>query len=170
MRRAMSYMERRAKDELKKGMAYGLQIAGTNVLKLLKSLAITGAVAASVKDPVWKYKWVEHNEPEVYKKVYKWLDVKEFLICQCTGEFVMTHDSAYASLLYDTLKGRGGFSREICKMLGINMAHLPRIIQSSDIAGTITRESAAQLHLKEGIPVFGGGGDASLIDIGDARG
>ncbi len=166
VRRAMSYMDQRAKDELKKGMSYGLQISGANIFKLLKSLIITGAVAASVKDPVWKYKWVESNEPEVYKKVYKWLDVKEFLICQCTGEFVMTHDSAYAALLYDTRKGKEGFSKEICSMLGINMEHLPQIIHSNDIAGRITKEAAAQLHLKEGTPVFGGGGDASLIGIG----
>ncbi|MBR2480432.1 MAG: carbohydrate kinase, partial [Clostridia bacterium] len=64
VRRAMSYMDQRAKEEIKKGMAHGLQIAGANVIKLLKSLYYTGAVAASVKDPVWKYKWVEANEPE----------------------------------------------------------------------------------------------------------
>ena len=99
VRRAMSYMDQRAKEELKRGIAHGLQIAGANVFKLAKSLIISGAVAASVKDPVWKYKWVEHNEPENFKKVYKWLDVKEFLICRCTGEFVMTPDSAYAAML-----------------------------------------------------------------------
>lgn len=94
VRRAMSYMDQRAREELKKGVAYGPQIAGVNVVKLIKSLAITGAVAASVKDPVWKYKWVENNEPEKFKRVHKWLDVKEFLICRLTGEFVMTQDSA----------------------------------------------------------------------------
>ena len=59
VRRAMSYMDQRAREELKKGIAYGPQIAGANIPKLLKALKITGAVAASVKDPVWKYKWVE---------------------------------------------------------------------------------------------------------------
>ena len=39
------------REELKKGIAHGVQIAGANVFKLLKSLKITGAVAASVKDP-----------------------------------------------------------------------------------------------------------------------
>ena len=51
-------------------------------------------------------------------------------------------------------------------MFGVNMEHLPRIIRCSDMAGHITKEAAAGLHLKEGIPVFGGGGDASLIGIG----
>jgi len=166
VRRAMSYMDQRAREELKLGIANGLQIAGANVYKLIRSLIITGAVAASVKDPVWKYKWVERNEPEIFQRVYKWLDVKEFLICQCTGKFIMTPDSAYATMLYDTRKGKKCFSSELCKMFGINMEHLPDIINCTDIAGTITKEAAQQLHLKEGTPVFGGGGDASLIGVG----
>lgn len=58
---------------------HGLQVSGANVIKLLKSIKETGAVAAGVKDPVWKYKWVQNNEPAVFSRTYKWLDVKEFL-------------------------------------------------------------------------------------------
>ena len=39
--RPMSYMDQRAEAELKKGIAYGPQIAGANLFKLLPSLAIT---------------------------------------------------------------------------------------------------------------------------------
>ena len=52
VRRPMSYMDQRAKEEIKKGIAHGFQIAGANVFKLIKSIMITGAVSASVKDPV----------------------------------------------------------------------------------------------------------------------
>ncbi|MFZ5642690.1 MAG: xylulokinase [Bacillota bacterium] len=166
VRRAMSYMDQRAKRELKEGIAHGLQIAGLNVFKLLKCLKITGAVPASVKDPIWKYKWVERNEPDKFKRVYKWLDVKEFLISKCTGRFIMTQDSAFAALLYDTRKGKEGFSKEICQMFGVRMEHLPEIVRSTDLVGGLRGEAAGRLHLKEGTPVFGGGGDASLIGLG----
>lgn len=166
VRPAMSYMDQRAGEQLHEGLAYGLQVAGCNVFKLLKSLYLTKAVAASVKDPVWKYKWVEKNEPELFAKVYKWLDVKEYFIYQCTGEFVMTTDSAFATLLYDIRKGHSGFSKSMCKMLGVNYSHLPRIIHSTDQAGSLTKEAAKALGLSEGTPVFGGGGDASLIGVG----
>lgn len=79
---------------------------------------------------------------------------------------MMTPDSAFATLLYDTRKGREGFSKELCRLLGVNMEHLPRISGCTEIAGRITKEAAGQLHLNEGTPVFGGGGDASLIGIG----
>ena len=55
IRNAFSYMDQRAKEELKENMAYGIQIAGANIFKLIPSLLITGAVSASVKDPVYKY-------------------------------------------------------------------------------------------------------------------
>lgn len=164
--RPMSYMDQRAGEEIKKGIANGFQIAGANVAKLIPSLIITGAVSSSVKDPVWKYKWVEANEPKNFKRVYKWLDVKDYLICRCSGEFTMTSDSAFGTLIYDTRKGREGWSKTMCEMFGINMDHLPRIIKSTDVAGMLTDKSAEELGLRPGIPVFGGGGDSSLIGVG----
>lgn len=164
--RPMSYMDQRAKEEIKKGIAHGFQIAGANVFKLIKSLIITGAVSGSVKDPVWKYKWVEAHEPENFRRAYRWLDVKDYLICRCTGRFAVTEDSAFATLLYDTRKGHEGWSKTICDMLGVHMEHLPEIIRSTDRVGGLTAQAAAELGLCEGIGVYGGGGDSSLIGVG----
>ncbi|MDR1131256.1 MAG: carbohydrate kinase, partial [Oscillospiraceae bacterium] len=101
-----------------------------------------------------------------FARVRYWLDVKEFLIHRCSGQFVMTADSAFSTMLYDIRKGRESFSRSMCGMLGVNAGHLPRLIRSTEHAGGLTREAAAELGLAEGTPVFGGGGDASLIGVG----
>ncbi len=162
--RAFSYMDQRARKQLKDGMAYGPQIAGANIVKLLRSLAATGAVAASVKDPVWKYKWMEENEPENFKRVHKWLDVKEYIICRMTDKFVMTRDSAFGALIYDIHKKQ--WSDSVCKMLGVKKEHLATIVDSTDKVGGLTAKAASELGLKEGTAVFGGGGDASLIGVG----
>lgn len=164
--RAFSYMDQRATEQIKKGMQYGPQIAGGNIFKLIPSLIITGAAALSVKDPVWKYNWMKDNEPENFKRAYKWLDVKEYLICRMTGEFVMTRDSAFGTLLYDLRDGHRCWSPKICKMLGVDMKHLPDIIDSDAKAGTLKADAAAELGLVPGIAVFGGGMDASLIGVG----
>jgi len=164
--RPMSYMDQRAKEEIKKEMSYGLQVAGANIFKLIPSLVITGAVSSSVKDPMWKYKWLEANEPENFKRGYKWLDVKDYLACRCTGECTMTPDSAFGTLLFDTRKGKNCFSKKMCDMMHINMDLLPRIIQSTDVVGTLTKKAAEELGLTEGTKVFGGGGDNSLIGVG----
>ena len=164
--RAFSYMDQRAKKQIKEGMANGIQVAGANIFKLLPSLMITGAVSASVKDPVWKYNWVKDNEPENFRRIHKWLDVKEYVISRMTGEFVMTRDSAFGTLLYDIRKGHENWSPTICKLLGVNPDHLARIIDCTEKAGGLTAKAASELGLKEGTAVFGGGGDASLIGVG----
>ena len=166
LRRPMSYMDQRALKEMKETEGHGLTISGVNVLKLLKSLRLTCAASTSVKDPLWKYKWVQQNEPEIYSKVYKWLDVKEYLICRMTGEFVMTPDSAYSTFLYDSRKGREGWSKALCKMYGVNVEHLPRIVECTEVAGLLSEKAAAELGLSSGIKVYGGGGDATLIGVG----
>lgn len=166
VRRAMSYMDNRAETEMKKGIMSGIRISGLNAYKLLMSVLISGAVSASVKDPVWKYKWVENNEPEVFSRLYKWLDVKDFLVCRASGKFVMSEDSAFATLLYDTRKGKKQFSRKLCRLMGVNYDHLPDVCKSTDQVGTITEKAAEELGLAYGTPVFSGGGDASLIGVG----
>ncbi len=164
VRRAFSYMDQRAREELKNGMQHGLQVAGGNVVKLLRCLAKTGAAPLSVKDPVWKYNWVKAHEPENFKKIYKWLDVKEYLICRMTGECVMTKDSAFGALIYDYKNNC--WAEGLCKMLGVDPAHLPKIINSTDVVGGLRETQAAELGLKAGTAVYGGGGDASLIGVG----
>lgn len=166
LRRPMTYMDQRASAEMKETENIGLAVAGVNIRMLLKSLRLTTAASTSVKDPLWKYKWVQKNEPEIFKKVYKWLDVKEYFICRMTGEFIMTPDSAYSTFLFDSRKGKNCWSRELCEMYGVDYGHLPKIIGCSDIAGNLLPEAAAELGLKTGTPVYGGGGDATLIGVG----
>lgn len=166
LRRPMSYMDQRGSKEFAACQTHGLTISGVNALMLLRSLRRTRAASTSVKDPLWKYKWVQQNEPEVYAKVHKWLDVKEYLICRCTGQFVMTRDSAYSTFLYDSRPDKGCWSRALCRMYGVEFDHLPRIIECTDVAGTLTARAAQDLGLAEGCPVYGGGGDATLIGVG----
>ena len=86
------------------------------------------------------------------------------IIARMTGEFCMTHDSAFATELYDIKKQ--AFSRTMCKMLKVNFDHLPEIKKSTEKIGTLTEKAASELGLKAGTAVFGGGGDASLIGVG----
>ncbi len=166
LRRPMSYMDQRAQKEMKECQEHGITIAGVNIRMLLKSLRVTHAASTSVKDPLWKYKWVQQNEPEIFAKVHKWLDVKEYLICRCTERFIMTRDSAYSTFLYDTRKGNEGWNKGLCRMYGVNPEHLPELIECTDIAGKLTAKAAKELGLCPGIDVYGGGGDATLIGVG----
>nr|MCR4610602.1 carbohydrate kinase [Lachnospiraceae bacterium] len=142
LRRAMSYMDQRGAEQMNKVQKHGICVSGVNVGMLQKSLSLTSAASTSAKDPLWKYKWVEENEPEIFAKVHKWLDVKEYLICRMTGEFIMTPDSAYATFLYDSRPGHEEFSPALCKMYGIKYEHMPRLIECHEVAGNLRKKQA----------------------------
>lgn len=54
----------------------------------------------------------------------------------------------------------------MCSMFDIKTELLPEIIKSTDMVGGLTEKAASDLGLKAGTPVFGGGGDSSLIGVG----
>ena len=172
---AFSYMDQRATEEMSTIGGGFPKIAGLGAKKLLTALKLTGAAPASVKDPVWKYHWLRIHEPEEFARGYKWLDAKEALIARMTGEFVMSEDSAFATMLYDIHSGPGGtnsaetpsrFHPDILTLFQVNPNHMPRIVASTDVVGPLREQQAAELGLPAGIPVYAGGGDASLIPIG----
>lgn len=51
-------------------------------------------------------------------------------------------------------------------MYGVNPEHLPEVIDSTEQAGVLTEKAAKDLGLMSDIPVYGGGGDATLIGVG----
>ncbi|MGD0725018.1 MAG: FGGY-family carbohydrate kinase [Spirochaetia bacterium] len=166
LRPAMSYMDQRAVAQWSRGIGTGLRVAGLNARKLLLSLLVTGGASASVKDPVWKYAWVKENEPEVFRRIHAWLDVKEYLLLRCTGNALMTEDSAHVTFLYDTRPGRRGWSRRLLRSFDVEPDHMPRVVPSTASVGSLTPLAAQQLGLKAGTPVIGGGGDVTMMAVG----
>lgn len=166
VRPSMSYMDQRSGGVRKAHAGGGPQVAGVGLGFLLQSLYHTGVVAGSDKDPVWKYLWVKENEPEVYARAHKWLDVKDALVARMTGKFTMSRDSAFATLLMDKNTKTPEFNAALIKRLGILPEHMPEIVESTAKVGTLLEEPATELGLSPGIPVFSGGSDAALIGVG----
>ena len=167
LREPMNYMDSRATKQIDEFLRTGLiRISGYNALIALKSLRITGGLAGTAKDPLWKYHWVRENEPEIFSRAYKWLDVKDYLLLRCTGKYAMTQDSAHLTFLYDTRPGHFGWHRGLCNTFKVEMRHLPPVVRSTDVVGRLTKQAADEMGLEEGTPVFGGGGDLPLITIG----
>ncbi|MBZ0279999.1 MAG: FGGY-family carbohydrate kinase [Anaerolineae bacterium] len=165
--RAMTYMDNRGIEQLQRTLQSGaIKIEGMNAFKLLQSLRITGGVSASAKDPVWKYLWLRDNEPEIFRQMHKWMDVKDYLVLRATGEFTFGLDSAHATFLFDTRPDKLQWHEGLCRMYGVNPDHLSPVIGATDIAGTLTTDAAYELGLPKGVPVFGGGGDLSMITLG----
>ena len=166
LRRPMVFLDHKGAKEFKECMGKGLiKVSGCNLFKTLHNLSVNRITSTSAKDTVWKYKWVEKNEPDVFAKAYKWLDAGDYLAARCTGRIVRTADSAFATYLYDTRKGKEGWNSGLVKMYGIDPKHLPDIIDCTDSVGRLTKKAAEDLGLPEGIQVFTGG-DTTFTNIG----
>ena len=167
LRRPMNYLDQKGVREYKECMGRGvIKVSGCSLYKLVRNLIVNFAGSTSAKDPVWKYKWVENNEPAVYKRIYKWLDIGDYLVSRSTGRIVRTADTPFATFLYDTRKGKEGWNKGLLKMYKVNPDHMPDIIDCTDQVGGLTKKAAQNLGLVEGIPVFGGGGDTTFVNIG----
>ena len=167
LRRPMSFLDQRAEREFQDCMGRGIvKVSGGSLFKIVRNLRVNYGVSLSVKDPIWKYKWVENNEPELFGRVSAWLDVCDYLRLRCTGRMTRTRDSAWITFLYDTRRGKEGWNKGVVKMYGVKPEHLPPIIECTDLAGGLTEEAARDLGLKAGTSVFGGGADISFVSIG----
>ena len=167
LRPPMNYLDQKGVKEYKECMGSGIiKVSGCNLYKLVRNLIVNYAGSTSAKDPIWKYKWVENNEPDVFRKTYKWLDIGDYLVARCTGRIIRTADSAFATFLYDTRKGKEGWNKGLLKMYKIDSKHMPDIIDCSDLVGGLTEKAANDLGLVKDTPVFGGGGDTTFVNIG----
>ena len=138
VRPPMNYLDQKGVKEYKDCMGTGfIKVSGCSLYKLVRNLIVNYAGSTSAKDPVWKYKWVENHEPDVYKKIYKWLDIGDYLVARCTGRIVRTADSAFATFLYDTRKGKEGWNKGLLKMYKVNPEHMPEIIDCTDKVGLV---------------------------------
>ena len=144
-----------------------IKIEGYNVFKLIKFLRITGGAPSKTgKDPISKILWIKDNLPDVYSKVWKFLDVKGYLIMRTTSNYVTSPDEATLTWMADTRGGEAKWCESLMKPYQLSADMFPPIKESVDVAGELGREAAQEMGLEPGIPVFVGCGDMTSAAIG----
>ena len=111
-----------------------------------------------------KLMWVRDNEPDVYKRTYRMLNAKDYIVYRLTGVFATEPSDASSTCLMDisTLS----WSDTVIRAAGLSGDKLPDIIPSTAVAGTVTAEAARATGLLCGTPVVMGGGDGSCAAVG----
>lgn len=111
-----------------------------------------------------KIMWLKAHEPDVYKKAYKFLQAKDYIIFKLTGNFVTDYSDASGTNALDL--SNWCWSDELLEASGINKSLMPQIFKSTDIIGTITKEAAQKTGLLTGTPIVCGGGDGPSSAVG----
>lgn len=111
-----------------------------------------------------KLMWVRDNEPDIYKKTYKTLNAKDFIICRLTGKFYTEPSDGTSMACMDLIAGK--WSERIVSAAGIDGDKLPALVPSTFVAGEVTQAAAAATGLAVGTPVVMGGGDGVCANVG----
>ena len=120
---------------------------------------ITGGGLDTVIYPSVKLLWIRENEPDIYKKIYKVLGTKDYIIFKLTGKYLTDYSDASSSGMMDIKKKV--WSSEILDALSINKDILPDIYNSFELAGGVTEEASLCTGLMQGTKVVIGGGDVA---------
>ncbi len=154
LRRNITWVDNRAEEE---AIWLMNRFLGRRIFKSIVGIELTG------KDVLAKLLWLRKKEPEIYKKTDKILDVNGYLKFRASGVKVSEWSGA-CSYTFDLKKK--DWTRWLFRMIGFDLNKLPELIRSTDRAGNLSAQAAADLDLTEGIPVFGGCDDTQSAAIG----
>ncbi|MEG9195307.1 MAG: FGGY-family carbohydrate kinase [Candidatus Methanoglobus sp.] len=163
--KAMIWLDERAAGYPKDLFSGILKYAGYNIPKLMKFLRITGGGPSKTgKDPISKILWLRDNEPEIFSKTAKMLDIKSYLIARCCGVFVTSPDEATLTWLADTRGGVAKWSRSLLKNYRLDPNLFPEIKDSASVAGEMKGNACKDLGIKAKVIV--GAGDLASAAVG----
>ncbi len=135
--------------------------------ELLRRCPELPAIAGNLAMPGFtapKLLWVAEHEPEIFRRVATVLLPKDWIRWRLTGEFVSEPSDAAGTLWLDVAKR--DWSDALLAATGLTRAHMPRLVEGSQVSARLSAEAARTLALPAGLPVAGGGGDNAASAVG----
>lgn len=155
----------RAGEPLMNGVLYGVDTRAAREIDVLNGeigaeriLAATGnALTSQSVGP--KILWLKNNRPDLYKEAQKFITSTTYIVHKLTGRYVIDHYSAANWAPLYLPDERNWSSKLSAAITGLD--RLAEITWTTDIAGAVTKEAAAETGLAAGTPVITGTIDAA---------
>ncbi|AHE53156.1 xylulokinase [Sphingomonas sanxanigenens] len=142
-----------------------LEQAAPGLRRISGNIAMPGFTAP-------KLLWVRDHEPALFAATRTVLLPKDYVRLRMTGEKASDMSDAAGTLWLDT--GARAWSEELLAATGLTLDHMPRVVEGTDITGTL-RDAVAELWGVPAVPVVGGAGDnaagaagVGVVQDGDA--
>ena len=134
-----------------------------NVVGKDKLSALTANIAfAGFTAP--KLLWMRENELENFRKNAKIMLPKDYLTYKLTGVHACDYSDASGMLLLDVQ--HKCWSQEMLDICGIHKSQMPKLYESFEVVGQLTKEAAQTLGLPETVKVVAGAGDNAAAAVG----
>jgi len=160
LRRAIVWLDNRSKEEAEEiKKEFGIQ----QVYK------ITGQPEIVPTWPATKILWLKKNEPEVFRKVKKYLLIEDYLIQKLTGKFVTDYSVLTSTLLFDIQKKV--WWKQMLEFLEIGPDQLPEPKPSARPVGKVSKKASGETGLSQNTIVSTGAFDhaASAVGTGNTQ-
>ncbi len=128
------------------------------LINLVANPALTGFTAPKIL-------WLRDNEPKKFEQVRQVLLPKDYIRWCLTGEYATEVSDASGTLLLDVAKRN--WSTELISRLKLDPALFPRVHESPDVTGVLSKQAAELLGLSAGTLVVGGAGDVAAGAVGN---
>jgi len=118
----------------------------------------------NAKDIIPKILWLKEERPDLWRRIYKLLDCKEYLIYRLTGKCAIDWHGATVFMLFDPQKKT--WSKEACNALGVPLEMLPDSYPCPAIVGEVQPLPAEEMGIAPGTPVVICAGDVGVAQVG----
>ena len=117
-----------------------------------------------------KCNWIRQNQPEIWERTHKVLQVSGFLNYRLTGEFKDSVASQIGHIPFDYKKQKWGNAKNLltfsAKLYPIEKEKLPELVKPGEILGRICKTARDETGLPENLPVVACGSDKGCETIG----
>lgn len=111
-----------------------------------------------------KVLWIRDNQPDIFRRVHKVLQAKDYAAFVLTGVFATDYSDASLAQLMDLEKR--DWATELLDRLDLSPGLFPELHPSATVIGGVTADAAAATGLRHGTPVVIGGGDGGCATVG----
>ena len=111
-----------------------------------------------------KILWLRDEEPDNFARMKVFVCPKDYIRFRMTGSVGIDVSDASGTGFYDVKNRR--WSDGLIELAGLDKSIFPEAHESTELAGTVTKEVAALTGLPEGLPCYYGGGDAVIQTTG----
>jgi len=133
------------------------KIGATRLIELVSNPAVTGFTLPKIL-------WLREVEPENWNRVRSILLPKDYIRLLLTGDKASDVADSSGTLLFDVRKRH--WSQEMLDAFQLDPALLPRVFESQEITGTVSKTGSEATGLLEGTRVIAGAGDNAAGAIG----
>ena len=111
-----------------------------------------------------KMLWVRESEPDLWRRLRTVLLPKDYVRLKLSGDRATDVADASGTLLFDVKTRR--WSTEMLSATEIDERLLPRVYESPEVTGVISKAGAEATGLRAGTPIIAGGGDQAAGAVG----